>query len=169
MSRFAVGQSIHAALPACDPSSPQPHCAAETKPLSKQDPHHSRSSEDWFVKGLKERLPEDVRDSFSEQQLQALKVAFGARRWGRHPVDLRGTLNLWRWRYYFVLLIGRNRRELTRSEEKISRVVGALSLIGFLFFSVLVGMIVLYLLKSALGINLMPETSLGLWDWFRAS
>ncbi|SDS01415.1 hypothetical protein SAMN05216421_0746 [Halopseudomonas xinjiangensis] len=141
----------------------------ETNPLSKQDSRHSPSREDWFAKGLKDRLPDDVRESFSEQQLQALKVAFGARRWGRHPVDLRGTLNLWRWRYYFVLLIGRNRRELTRSEERISRLVGALSLLGFLLFSVLVGLLVLYVLKSALGINLLPNTSLGLWDWLKSN
>jgi len=137
--------------------------------LNKEQSSRSRSREDWFTKGLKERLPSEVRESFSEQQLQALKVAFGARRWGRHPVDLRGTLDLWRWRYYFVLLIGRNRRELTRREQKVSRLVGALSLIGFLLFSVLLGLLVLYVLKSALGINLMPDTSLGLWDWLRKS
>lgn len=137
--------------------------------MNKEQSSRSRSREDWFTKGLKERLPSEVRESFSEQQLQALKVAFGARRWGRHPVDLRGTLDLWRWRYYFVLLIGRNRRELTRREQKVSRLVGALSLIGFLLFSVLLGLLVLYVLKSALGINLMPDTSLGLWDWLRKS
>ncbi|UAW99484.1 3-phosphoshikimate 1-carboxyvinyltransferase [Halopseudomonas nanhaiensis] len=137
--------------------------------MNNEQPSHSRSREDWFTKGLKERLPSEVRESFSEQQLQALKVAFGARRWGKHPVDLRGTLDLWRWRYYFVLLIGRNRRELTRREQRISRVMGALSLVGFLLFSVLVGLLVLYVLKSALGINLMPNTSLGLWDWLKSS
>jgi hypothetical protein len=65
---------------------------------------------DPFIKGLKERLPDDLKDSFTKEQLMALKVAFGARQWGQHPLDLRGTFKLWRWRYYFVLLAGRNRR-----------------------------------------------------------
>jgi hypothetical protein len=29
--------------------------------------------------------------------------------------------------------------------------------------------VILYLLKSALGINLFPGFSLGLWDWFKQS
>ncbi|HBB24465.1 MAG TPA: 3-phosphoshikimate 1-carboxyvinyltransferase, partial [Pseudomonas sp.] len=39
----------------------------------------------------------------------------------------------------------------------------------FLLFSALVGLVILYLLKSALGINLFPDFSLGLWDWFKES
>lgn len=124
-------------------------------------------TEDPFVTGLKERLPDDVRDSFTEKQLQALKIAFGARRWGRHPVDLRGTVNLWRWRYYFVILLGRNKRELSRVEERLSRVGTALVFTGFLLFSLLLGLVVLYVAKSALGINLLPSHSLGLWDWLK--
>lgn len=124
-------------------------------------------TEDPFVTGLKERLPDDVRDSFTEKQLQALKIAFGARRWGRHPVDLRGTVNLWRWRYYFVILLGRNKRELSRSEERLSRVGTALVFTAFLLFSLLLGLVVLYVAKSALGINLLPSHSLGLWDWLK--
>ncbi|MCV6609317.1 MAG: hypothetical protein OIF55_00955 [Amphritea sp.] len=49
----------------------------------------------WFEKGLFQRLPEDIQDSFTQEQLDALKVAFGARRWGKHPVDIRGTLSIW--------------------------------------------------------------------------
>ena len=39
----------------------------------------------------------------------------------------------------------------------------------FVCVSTLFGLIVLYLIKSALGINLIEGWSLGLWDWFKAN
>ena len=44
---------------------------------------------------------------------------------------------------------------------------GAITL--FLLFSLLLGLVMLYILKSALGINLLPNHSLGLWDWLKGS
>lgn len=125
--------------------------------------------QDWFAAGLKERLPKEMRDAFTPEQVQALKIAFGARRWGRHPIDLRGTVNLWRSRYYFVFLLGRNHRDLSRTEESLSRAGKTLIFFSFLVFSMLVGLVALYILKSALGINLFPSFSLGLWDWMKGS
>lgn len=125
-----------------------------------------KEEQDAFAKGLKERLPAELRESFSNEQLDALKVAFGARRWGKHPVDLRGTLDLLGWRYYYVLLIGRNRRDLTRKERALSRLATALVIFVFLLFSAMVGLLMLYLAKSAMGIDLLPNFSLGVWDWF---
>jgi len=136
--------------------------------LKKHETSKKPGNEDWFATGLKERLPADVRESLTEEQLQALKIAFGARRWGRHPVDLRGTLNVWRSRYYFVFLMGRNDRQLSRRERRLSRVANALTIAAFLLFSLLLGLGTLYVFKSALGINLLPNSSLGLWDWLKA-
>lgn len=120
-----------------------------------------------FVRGLLEKLPADSRASFSDEQLLALKIALGGRTWGVHAVDLRWTLKFWRWHYYFVVLAGRNRRELSRREREIARVAMMLSLAIFLVFSALLGLLVLYLVKSALGINLFPGFSLGIWGWFQ--
>lgn len=125
-----------------------------------------KEEQDAFAKGLKERLPAELRESFTNEQLDALKIAFGARRWGKHPVDLRGTLDLLGWRYYYVLLIGRNRRDLTRGERAMSRLATALLIFVFLLFSGMVGLLMLYLAKSAMGIDLLPNFSLGVWDWF---
>ncbi len=122
---------------------------------------------DAFTKGLKERLPPELRDSFSSEQLSALKIAFGARRWGRHPVDLRGTLDLFGWRYYYVLLIGRNKRDMTRNERRLSRLGSALLVFVFLLFCGLIGLLMLYLAKSAMGIDLLPNFSFGVWSWFQ--
>ncbi|WP_028240958.1 hypothetical protein [Stutzerimonas azotifigens] len=122
---------------------------------------------DAFTEGLMKRLPSHLRHSFSDEQIDALRVAFGARKWGRHAVDMRGTLPLGRSRYYFVLLLGRNQRERSRRQEELGLAAKALGATLFLLFSVLLGLVILYLIKSALGINLFPNFSLGLWDWFR--
>lgn len=122
-----------------------------------------------FVRSLLEKLPSGARDSFSDEQLLALKVALGGRAWGVHAVDWRWTLKLWHWHYYFVLLAGRNRRDLSRREREIARIALALFLAGFVVFSTLLGLLVLYLAKSALGIDLLPGFSFGIWGWFQDS
>ena len=125
--------------------------------------------QDPFVKGLLERLPGDCRGSFSDDQLLGLKVALAGRQWGRHAVDRRGSLGLWRWRYYYVFVCGRERRSLSRRQEELARMAQAVTLGSFLLICTLVGLCVLYLVKSALGIDLIPGYSLGLWDWFKGA
>jgi len=122
---------------------------------------------DPFIVGLKERLPEELRESFTEEQLEALKLAFGTRSWGKHSVDLRGTLKLWHRRYYFVFLAGRNYRQLSRLEQELSLLGKATVLAAILLACGLVGLVLLYLLKSALGIDIFPDYSFGVWTWFK--
>ncbi|WP_415883589.1 3-phosphoshikimate 1-carboxyvinyltransferase [Neptuniibacter sp. QD34_54] len=126
-------------------------------------------SSDWFEDGLMKRLPEDLQESFSQKQIDALKVAFGARKWGKHPVDIRGTINIWTWRYYFVFLMGRNQRSLSRRERQISLIMKTFFTLLFLLFSTLLGLLVIYLVKSAAGIDLFPGFSLGIWGWFKGT
>lgn len=122
---------------------------------------------DPFIIGLKQRLPEDTRESFTDQQLEGLRTAFATRSWGRHQIDWRGTFSFWSNQYYFVLVGGRNKRNLSRAQRNLSLAAKAGVITLFLFFSMLVGLVALYLVKSALGINLFPNFSLGLWDWFK--
>lgn len=122
---------------------------------------------DPFIAGLKERLPEELRESFTEEQLEALKLAFGTRSWGKHSVDLRGTVKFWHRRYYFVFLAGRNYRQLSRLEQELSLLGKATMLAVILLACGLVGLLLLYLLKSALGIDIFPDYSFGVWTWFK--
>jgi len=124
---------------------------------------------DPFVIGLKQRLPEELRESFSDEQLQGLRSALATRSWARHKLDLRGTFNLWRTQYYFVVVAGRNKRSLSRAQQKLSLAAKAGAITVFLFFSELLGLVLLYVLESALGIDLLPGHSLGLWDWLKGS
>jgi uncharacterized membrane protein len=72
-----------------------------------------------------------------------------------------------RTRIYYVFLMGRNFRELSRKEQLVSAFSIALFTALFITFSVLLGLLVLYLIKSALGINIFKDFSFGIWDWFK--
>ena len=124
--------------------------------------------QDPALQSLMERLPQPVRDSFTEEQLAALKLALAARSWGRHAIDWRGTLRLWRYRYYFVFLVGRNRRTLTRGELQVGLRLQAIAVLLFLTLCTLLGLLALYIAKSAAGIDLFPVFSLGIWSWINA-
>ncbi|MGV6859179.1 MAG: 3-phosphoshikimate 1-carboxyvinyltransferase [bacterium] len=121
-----------------------------------------------FLKKMLAQMPQDVRASFSSDQLNHLTRALGDSRHVIHPVDLRWTFNFWRFNYYFVFLAGRDRRALTRKQESFFRMTEVTALLGFLGFSTLMGILVLYLIKSAMGIDIFPNFSFGVWDWFQA-
>ncbi len=130
---------------------------------------------DPFVLGLLKKIPKEERCSFTSEQLQALKIALSGRRWGRHSLDIRGSFGFWTWRYYYVVIGGRERRLLSPREEHIHRMTNAFFLILFLSFSTVVGLLLLYLVKSALGIDLFPGSHLEIipgydgstWKWFQ--
>jgi uncharacterized protein YacL len=82
-------------------------------------------------------------------------------------VDARWTLKWWRWQYYFVFLAGRNRRVLTDREQTIQRLAMATVLAVVLTVGTVLGVLILYLVKSALGIDLIPGFSFGVWGWFQ--
>ncbi|MDY6825048.1 MAG: 3-phosphoshikimate 1-carboxyvinyltransferase [Thermodesulfobacteriota bacterium] len=123
--------------------------------------------QDPIVKRILKQIPAENRQTFTPDQLTALNLAFGARRWFKHPLDLRGSVKFWRWHFYYVILAGRELRILTPEERMLARmanVIVALMVVLLLLFS---GFFTLYLVKSALGINILPDFSLRVWDWFK--
>lgn len=64
-----------------------------------------------------------------------MRGVFGARSWVRHRVDLRGTVRLWRNHYYFAIVAGRNKRNLTRPQQNLSLIAKAALATLFLLFS----------------------------------
>jgi len=119
---------------------------------------------DPFVKGMLKRLPSELRDSLSEEQLQGLKVALGARTWAAHPIDLRWTVKLWRKSYYFVIIAGVNRRPPSRRQQELARFGKAVLLTILSLISITFGLLLLYIIKSALGIDFIDNFSLGIWS-----
>lgn len=124
---------------------------------------------DPAIQKLLTKMPSHMADSFTDEQLVQLKSAIGSREWGKHKIDVRGTFPVpfFKSRIYYVFLMGRNYRNLSRQEKVISAFTIAAFTFLFIVFSVLLGLLVLYLIKSALGIDIFKDFSFGIWDWFK--
>ena len=127
----------------------------------------SNLQNDPAIRSLLERMPKNIQTTFTDEQLAHLKIAIGARQWGNHAVDCRGVVKLFKYRYYYVFLAGRNRRELSVKEQKIARFTQAIILSLAATFTILLTLLVLYLIKSALGIDILEGYSFGVWGWFK--
>lgn len=130
---------------------------------------HYSIRHDPDIHGLLDRLPKETAQSLTDTQLRHLKVALGSGKWRKHRVDMRGTVSVpfYPAQVYFVLLMGRNRREVSRQERNM--LFGSFLLLLIAFFTICtgLGLLSLYLIKSSLGIDLFSEFSLGIWDWFK--
>ncbi|WP_317929980.1 hypothetical protein [Halioxenophilus sp. WMMB6] len=112
------------------------------------------------------RIPPELAESFSEPQRAALAEALASS--SNHAIDFRPVVKipLLPWSFYLVFLAGRNRRFMSSREQRmavqtlISLLITAIVVLG------LVGIVVLYLIKSALGIDLIKDFHWGIWFWF---
>ena len=127
--------------------------------------------QDPAIQRLLSRMPDAVSQSFSTEQLFGLREAIGARGGRIHSVDMRPTLKFpfLPWSFYVVFLVGRNRRSLSAREKYTAALMLLAFTISFVLGLALLATLALYLLKSALGINLFEGYSLGIWDWFRGN
>ncbi|MBH0052308.1 3-phosphoshikimate 1-carboxyvinyltransferase [Pseudoalteromonas sp. SWYJZ19] len=112
-------------------------------------------------------MPKKIQETFTDEQLTHLKLAIGARHWGKHAIDSRGVVKFFKYRYYFVLLAGRNRRELSEQEQKIAALSQVITTSIFCLFVITVLLLVIYLIKSSLGIDIFSNYSFGVWSWFK--
>ncbi|WP_394200315.1 hypothetical protein [Shewanella waksmanii] len=130
----------------------------------------TKANDDPVLTSLFENMDKQIVASFSHQQKRALSLAVRGQSWGKHSVDKRGTFAFpfVRWRFYYVFLLGRNRRAYTRREKNLSMLMFIAMVGGFLLISVMIGLLVLYLIKSAMGVDLFADSSTGIWDWFKS-
>ena len=120
---------------------------------------------DAFIR--RRMIPSDVAASFDSTQLKAIVTVFGARQWRRHAIDRRVVIPFLGRSFYFVALAGGERRSASRrlSDRLLHPLAtaGNAALAVVFFVSILLSLLaVLYLLKSLLGIDLLPGTSLGI-------
>ena len=113
-----------------------------------------------------QRIDEKVRASFTPAQLSAITTAISEGRPSKkYRVDIRGVIPLFFARYYFVFTMGRDRRHLTKRVEQkrkfASSFLGGLTLLilGTVPLVTLI-LLLLYLVKCSLGINIMPDAHL---------
>lgn len=119
---------------------------------------------DAFVKRLLDKMPEALAASFNEEQKSALRKGLGMPQQSVQWLDKRGVVGLWRWRYFFVIIVGKDRRLAQRNHAAANMFFSAFLIIVGLGLGCFL-MLVLYSLKSYLGINVFSEYSLGLWHW----
>ncbi len=120
------------------------------------------SRRDPFSAAFVRTMGADVIASLDDRQRKALYDALSAcRPFQRHTVHLRATISLVFFRFYVVVLAGRDRRRKVAYVEHdrrlaANRLVDLASsiLVGSVLFVTLA--VVLYLVKSALGIDLVP-------------
>ena len=123
---------------------------------------------DAYTDSVLRRIDTDVLDSLSPDQYKAIKEGVSAARpYARHPIDKRGVLPLFFARYYFVFLMGRDKRTSTVKEElnrkrKGGMAGGAMFFVFALSPLILAALVVLYFLKSAAGVDLMGDQHA--WD-----
>ena len=118
------------------------------------------------VNQLLSGMDENIVNSFSYKQRKALNARLTNQEWGKHKVDFRPTLAIpfFPWSFYFVFLAGVNRRGISQA-ERIFSCLTLLFVITFIGVLILVStLLVIYLLKSWLGIDLFPNESIGIWD-----
>ena len=110
-------------------------------------------------------IPPHVTESLTPAQKQSLTRCLSDYFKSDHRLDIRGTLPLpfLPKRIYFVLLGGIDRRQLTRGESAMQLTSIVLLIMCFFVLSLALGLIVLYILKSWLGIDLFESFSFGIW------
>jgi len=131
-----------------------------------------RAIGDPFLERFFSRIPRQVAASFTDDQLLAVKTAFAHQWGGSHSVDLRFSLPLPLRRWYVVLILGPERRSPQRrrhdrERHPLASLAHALFAGAFALFLTMAFLGLAYLVKSALGIDLFPDMSLGLWHEVR--
>lgn len=116
---------------------------------------------DAFTYHVYQSIDADVRATLTPRQVHAIETAIRANKpFQKHPVDLRGSFPLFFMRLYFVLLMGRDKREPTRNKEAFRRksaVLGSAMFSVYILICMLlpVGFLAIYVLKSFIGIDLV--------------
>ncbi len=113
---------------------------------------------DPFLEKFFSRIHPSVAQSFTPAQLAAIKLAFGARVWGYHAIDIRFSFPLFLRRFYFVFIAGKEQRRPARRAVEESRHPFATlgNAVITVIFALVIGiplLLSLYLVLAALGMG----------------
>ncbi|MFV0575465.1 MAG: hypothetical protein ACK5NC_08680 [Vibrio sp.] len=115
-------------------------------------------------------VPEGIRESLNEEQIEAIERAIAVNNVrGDHYVDFRPTFGFFRWRYYAVFLLGKDRRKPGTRKSSISIMIKTVIFMVLAFFLFSLAVLSMYLIKSALGIDIFHNFSFGVWDYFKTN
>ena len=103
-------------------------------------------------------LDEPIAQGLTPEQKEGVENAILASTLAsRHQIDIRRSFPFFSKRYYLVFLFGRDLRRQHRQESTLSRIL--------LTFLLLIA-VTLYMIKSALGIDVFQNFHVGIWDWW---
>ena len=101
-----------------------------------------------------------------EQQQEIEKAIIFITQAARHKVDIRKSFSLFGKPIYVVFLLGRDLRKRQRQESTLSTLMLALLLLFTVMFVICCILLTLYMIKSALGIDVFRDFHVGIWDWW---
>ncbi|PQJ88250.1 hypothetical protein [Aliivibrio sifiae] len=113
-------------------------------------------------------LDETTASELTSEQRKSIERAIIATGLGsNNKVDIRKSISIFNKRYFFVFLLGRDFRQQLRNESPFAVFMMTLLMaLGVLSLFAL-AVVTLYLIKSALGIDIFHNFSFGIWDWFK--
>ena len=109
------------------------------------------------------KIPPEIAKTFTFEQIEAIKKAFGFPDWNRHPVDIRVSIPIPGLRFYLILLAGRQHRsnqrlQVSRSMFPLWKPVNILFIIGFLILLLTSGFMTFSYVFSSLSSILLPAS-----------
>ncbi len=117
-----------------------------------------------FFSALDDKTEQSLTD---EQRVDIEQALCTISTLGRHKLDVRKSFSFFGRRFYWVFLFGRDHRRFVRHENRFIALTLALGSFALGVFLFLFTILTLYLIKSALGINVFQNYSFGIWDWFQ--
>ncbi|WP_045036293.1 hypothetical protein [Photobacterium iliopiscarium] len=113
-------------------------------------------------------MSDDVLLSFTPEQKQEIEKSIIKNTSGSdHCIDLRPVIGFGKWRYYTVFIVGKDRRYQARKRESLSLLVKSLVILFGCIGLFMSAVLTMYLIKSALGIDIFKHFSFGVWDAFK--
>ncbi len=114
-----------------------------------------------------EVLDKDVSAQLTPEQKEEIENAIVSITLAtRHRIDIRKSFTFFGKRLYMVFLLGRDLRARSRPESKLSRIVVTFLILFATLFLLCCVLLTLYMIKSALGIDIFQHFHVGIWDWW---
>lgn len=126
-------------------------------------PEQARQLQDFY-----RALDDDALEEISPQCKASIeKAILSMQDTEEHKVDFKASFPFFFKRYYLVVLFGQDQRLMARKESAFKILFFTLLILMILSVSFLSVVFVLYITKSALGIDIFKHFSFGVWDWFK--
>lgn len=112
-------------------------------------------------------LDEQIAEELTPEQKAGVENAILASTLAaRHQIDIRRSFPVFSKRFYLVFLFGRDLRRQHRQESTLSRILLTFLLLIAVLFVTCCILLTLYMIKSALGIDVFQNFHVGIWDWW---